>query len=89
MRIKNGMPPYDGSCEGQMYHDGGAKFYVGIFKKEDINVVVHEVTHVVMYIAAHIGLHEITNEQEPVCYLMGHLVQKTLEKLPELCVLKG
>lgn len=69
---------------GYTYDNLDGNYYVGIFRKDDFNVLVHELAHVCLMVAGRVQLGDIIKEQEQFCYLIGYLTQRALEVLPQL-----
>ncbi|SPF82082.1 hypothetical protein [Pseudomonas phage GP100] len=66
---------------GLTYDNQDGNYYVWI-GDGTINSLVHELSHVSLMVAARCQLEDIVKNQEPFCYLLGHLAQESMKVLP-------
>lgn len=72
----------DDSIQGLTYSKDGI-IHIGIFE-HDVDVLVHEITHAVIYLFDTIGMDINMQTQEAMAYLMGSLTGKAWAKIEKL-----
>lgn len=69
------------SSGGLTYDNQDGNYYVWI-GDGTFSTLVHELTHVCLFVAGRCQLEDIVENQEPFCYLLGYLAQESLRVLP-------
>ena len=73
-----GIEDEDRACAGKaVWVDGGKHFIVGVFDKS-IPTLVHECSHVSLFICQRVGIDPQSGNGEPFCYLLDTMVGRFL-----------
>jgi hypothetical protein len=60
--------------------DGAVMYYVGIFDGK-LSTMVHEITHLALFVLASVGIDPQSSHGEAMCYLVGFLFDTCKEKM--------